>query len=188
MPQKRSASDVCWFPMYCAYCSELKVKEELDKLHIDNYLPMEYRMVDHDGERRRELVPAIHNLLFVHHSQAEITRLKMFNKNCVTMQYMIRHSALEEDMSEIIVVPEHQMDNFIRVTSKVSKDLVYLKYSDFLDKKSKKVRVIDGNFAGAEGVIKRIKKDRVVVVLLKGVAAVAITNIRPEDLQILDEQ
>ena len=181
----RKASDVCWFPMYCAYCSELKVKEELDKLHIDNYLPMVYQLVDHEGERRRELVPAIHNLLFVHHSQEEITRLKMFNKNCVTMQYMVRHSPLEEGFSEIIIVPEPQMTNFIHVTSKTSSDLIYLKYEDFLDKASKKVKVIDGNFAGAEGVIKRIKKDRVVVVLLKGVAAVAITNIRPEYLQFI---
>ena len=77
------------------------------------------------------------------------------------------------------------MTNFIHVTSKTSSDLIYLKYEDFLDKASKKVKVIDGNFAGAEGVIKRIKKDRVVVVLLKGVAAVAITNIRPEYLQFI---
>ena len=55
-------SDICWYPMYCAYCSELKVKEELDKLHIDNYLPMEYQFVEHGGERRRELVPVV--LLF----------------------------------------------------------------------------------------------------------------------------
>lgn len=171
--------------MYCAYCSELKVKEELDKLQIENYLPMQYQLVDHEGERRRELVPAIHNLLFVHHSQEEITRLKMFNKNCVTMQYMVRHSPLEESLSEIIIVPESQMNNFIHVTSQTSSDLVYLKYEDFLDKASKKVKVIDGNFAGAEGVIKRIKKNRVVVVLLKGVAAVAITNIRPEYLQLI---
>lgn len=179
-------SDICWYPMYCAYCSELKVKEELDKLHIDNYLPMEYQFVEHDGERRRELVPAIHNLLFVHHSRTEITRLKMFNKNCVTMQYMVRHSPLDEQLSEIIIVPEAQMTNFIRVTSQASSDLVYLKYEDFLDKTSRKVKVVDGNFAGAEGVIKRIKKDRVVVVLLKGVAAVAITNIPPAYLQFLE--
>ena len=171
--------------MYCAYCSELKVKEELDKLHIDNYLPMVYQLVDHEGERRRELVPAIHNLLFVHHSQEEITRLKMFNKACTAMQYMIHRPTVVSDRSEIIVVPDVQMANFIRVTSVQSEDLVYLKYTDFLDKVSQRVRVIDGNFTGAEGVIKRIKKDRVVVVLVKGVAAVAITHLPPSYLQLI---
>lgn len=174
--------------MYCTYGSELKVKEELDRLHIDNYLPMEYQMVERDGERHRELMPAIHNLLFVRHSQEEITKLKMFNKVCVTMQYMVSRSPLEDSPSEIIIVPEKQMNNFIRVTSKASEDLVYLKYDDFLDRASRKVRVINGNFAGAEGVIKRIKKDRVVVVLVKGVAAVAITHVPPQYLMLLDEQ
>ena len=182
----RKPTDVCWFPMYCTYGSELKVKEELDKLHIDNFLPMEYRLIDHHGERRRELVPAIHNLIFVHHTQEEITKLKMYNKSCITMQYMISRVHNGEELSEIIFIPDRQMINFIQVASKVSEDLVYLKYEDFLDKVSHKVRIVDGHFAGAEGVIKRIKKDRVVVILLKGVAAVAITNVRPEYLQFID--
>lgn len=173
--------------MYCTYCSELKVKNELDKLHVENFVPMEYRLVDHQGERRRELVPAIHNLIFIHQSQEEISKLKIFNKNCSTMQFMVRQSPLEEGMSEVIIIPEGQMNNFIHVASKLSDDLVYLRYDDFLNKASKKVKVIDGSFAGAEGVIKRIRKNRVVVVLVKGIAAVAITNIRPEHLQFLDD-
>ena len=175
--------NVQWFPMYCTYGSELKVKAELDRLKVENYLPMVRMQVEHDGEKRRELVPAIHNLIFVHESQQAITRLKMFNRQCTAMQYMIHRPSVVSDRSEIIVVPDTQMDNFIRVTSVMSDDLVYLKYTDFLDKVSQRVRVIDGNFTGAEGVIKRIKKDRVVVVLVKGVAAVAITHLPPSYLQ-----
>ena len=171
--------------MYCTYGSELRVKAELDHLKVENFLPMVCQQVEHDGEKHRELVPAIHNLIFVHHSQQEITRLKMFNKNCTPLQYMVRHASVVNEQSEIIVVPDAQMDNFIRVASVVSDDLVYLKYTDFLDKVSRRVRVIDGNFTGAEGVIKRIKKDRVVVVLLKGVAAVAITHLPPSYLQLI---
>lgn len=171
--------------MYCTYGSELKVKSELDRLKVENYIPMVCQQVERDGEKRRELVPAIHNLIFVHESQQEITRLKMFNKQCTHMQYMVHRPSVASDRSEIIVVPDVQMDNFIRVTSVMSDDLVYLKYTDFLDKVSQRVRVINGNFTGAEGVIKRIKKDRVVVVLVKGVAAVAITHLPPSYLQLL---
>ena len=178
-------SIVNWFPMYCTYGSELNVKSELDRLKVENYIPMVCQQVERDGEKRRELVPAIHNLIFVHESQQEITRLKMFNKQCTHMQYMVHRPSVASDRSEIIVVPDVQMDNFIRLTSVMSDDLVYLKYTDFLDKVSQRVRVIDGNFTGAEGVIKRIKKDRVVVVLVKGVAAVAITHLPPSYLQFL---
>ena len=174
-----------WYPMRVTYHRELKIKQQLDTLGIDSFVPMHYDLADSSDGPRKTLVPAIHNLIFVHESQQEITRLKMFNKACTPMQYMIHRPNVASDRSEIIVVPDAQMDNFIRVTSVMSDDLVYLKYTDFLDKVSQRVRVIDGNFTGAEGVIKRIKKDRVVVVLLKGVAAVAITHLPPSYLQLL---
>ena len=97
----RCIDDICWFPMYCSYRSELKVKRELDRLHVACYLPMEYQLVEHDGERRRQLVPAIHNLIFVHDSQREITRLKMYNKVCTSLQYMVRSGA-DDEKSEIL--------------------------------------------------------------------------------------
>jgi transcription antitermination factor NusG len=63
----------------------------------------------------------------------------------------------------------------------------HLTYSDYLDKQGKRVRIIDGNFAGVEGVIKRIKRDRIVVVLLKGIAAVAITQLPPSFIELIDD-
>ena len=173
--------------MYCSYRSELKVKKELDRLHVPYYLPMEYQLVEHDGERRRELVPAIHNLIFVHSSQREITKLKMYNKKCTTLQYMVSNSA-DDEKSEIIVVPSRAMENFIRVSSSHDDHVRHLTYSDYLDKQGKRVRIIDGNFAGVEGVIKRIKRDRIVVVLLKGIAAVAITQLPPSFIELIDDK
>jgi hypothetical protein len=180
-----SSEVIRWYPMRVTYHRELRIKEQLDALGVDNFVPMHYDLSDSSDGHRKTLVPAIHNLIFVHESQQEITRLKMFNKQCTHMQYMVHRPSVASDRSEIIVVPDVQMDNFIRVTSVMSDDLVYLKYTDFLDKVSQRVRVIDGNFTGAEGVIKRIKKDRVVVVLVKGVAAVAITHLPPSYLQLL---
>ena len=39
-----------WFPMRVTYQREMKVKAELDRLGIENFVPMRYRIV----ERRRE--------------------------------------------------------------------------------------------------------------------------------------
>ena len=172
--------------MYCSYRSELKVKRELDRLHVACYLPMEYQLVEHDGERRRQLVPAIHNLIFVHDSQREITKLKMYNKVCTSLQYMVRSGA-DDEKSEILVIPRNDMENFIRVSSSLDEHVRHLTYSDYLDKQGKRVRIIDGNFAGVEGVIKRIKRDRIVVVLLKGIAAVAITQLPPSFIELIDD-
>ena len=60
-----------WFPMRVTYQQEMKVKvkAELDRLEIENFVPMRYKVVeaqnDGDTELRRVLVPAINNLIFV---------------------------------------------------------------------------------------------------------------------------
>ena len=57
-----------WFPMRVTYQREMKVKAELDRLGIENFVPMRYKVVesqnDGDMELRRVLVPAISNLIF----------------------------------------------------------------------------------------------------------------------------
>ena len=50
-----------------------------------------------------------------------------------------------------------------------------------------RVRVTDGVFKGAEGYIKRIKKDRRLVVSVRGVAAVATAYIPPQFLETIVE-
>lgn len=56
-----------WFPMRVTYQREMKVKAELDRLGIECFIPMTYKLVesqnDGDMELRRVLVPAINNLI-----------------------------------------------------------------------------------------------------------------------------
>ena len=66
------------------------------------------------------------------------------------------------------------MNNFIRATQIDDNRMEYLTYTDFFDKEGKKVRIVDGDFAGIDGEIKRIHKNRVVVVCIRGIAAVAL--------------
>ncbi len=70
-----------WFPMRVTYSRELKVKAELDRLEIENFVPMRYKMVDDGSEiPRRDLVPAINNLIFVRSTQERISGLKASNE------------------------------------------------------------------------------------------------------------
>ena len=66
-----------WFPMRVTYQREMKVKAELDRLGIENFVPMRYKVVerqnDGDAELRRVLVPAINNLIFVRSTQERVT-------------------------------------------------------------------------------------------------------------------
>ena len=69
-----------WFPMRVTYQREMKVKAELDRLGIENFVPMRYKVMesqnDGDSELRRVLVPAISNLIFVRSTQERLSELK----------------------------------------------------------------------------------------------------------------
>ena len=65
-----------WFPMRVTYQREMKVKAELDRLEIETFVPMTYKLVDTDTENPHlELAPAINNLIFVHFSLKRINHL-----------------------------------------------------------------------------------------------------------------
>ncbi|MBQ4023637.1 MAG: UpxY family transcription antiterminator [Prevotella sp.] len=165
-----------WFPMRVTYNRELKIKESLDELGVENFIPMHYELVDTKEGRKRMLVPAIHNLIFVHSTQEFITHLKMTRKEFEPLRYIIKTS-LEKTSSVILRVPDQQMENFMRVATVQDESVMFLDYKDFIGKEGRRVRINEGSFAGVEGTIKRIKKNKHVVVQIEGVAAVAITFV-----------
>ena len=81
--------------MRVTYGRQMILKEHLEKDKIEYFLPMRYDIVEHNGERSRELVPAISNLIFIHSSQETLTKMKMFNRNYEPLRYMVRESVIE---------------------------------------------------------------------------------------------
>jgi len=181
------ASKSCWYPMRVTYSQELKIKAGLDEEGIENFLPMTYQLIESGGNRHRSLVPAIHNLIFVHSTQERITHLKMYNKAFASLRYMMAPSLIGFSKPEILTIRDREMENFIRVASVADDSVMFLDWSTIADKVSRRVMVADGPFAGVEGVIMRIRRNKHVVVQLKGIAAVAITFVPPAFLKLLDE-
>ena len=96
-----------WFAIRVTYNREMKVKRELDFLHIENFLPMKYRLVVRGDRKIKELVPAIHNLIFVNISSSALKEYK------ATTTLPIRY-IMNRETREPIVIPENQMKNFIK--------------------------------------------------------------------------
>lgn len=167
-----------WYPMRVTYGREETVKKNLDDDHVINFLPM-HREVFADGKGRphQRLVPAVRNLVFIHSTRNAINDMKMFRKEYKALRYMIDRTAESLD-DNILTVPERQMKNFLRVASVEDDRVMPLEYNaEFLTKPGKRVRIIAGDFQGVEGVVKRIRKNKHVVVELKGVAAIAIAFV-----------
>lgn len=163
-----------WFPMRVTYQREMKVKAELDRLGIESFIPMMYKVVDGDMPQR-ELVPAISNLIFVRSTQERISGLKSSNKTLEPLRYMIDQTA--QQPHTIMTIPDRQMQNFMRVASKSDDSVIFLDDESVVGKEGKRVMITGGAFEGVTGVIRRVKRCKRVVVEIEGVASVAIAFV-----------
>lgn len=168
-----------WYPMRVTYGREMKVKGELDRLEIENFVPMTYRVVDTQGggetDLQRELVPAISNLIFVRSTQERITELKRTNVLLEPLRYMLDYTS--GDGPVIMTVGEREMENFMRVATKTDDSVMFLDEDTIVGKEGKRVKIMGGAFEGVEGVIRRVKRCKRVVVEIEGVASVAIAHV-----------
>ena len=82
------------------------------------------------------------------------------------------------------IIRDDEMRSFILVTSAdAGRNVKYFGADAPEYHTGDRVRVIDGIYKGAEGYIKRIKKDRKLVVSVTGVAVVAVSYIHPDYLE-----
>ena len=165
-----------WFPMRVTYQREMKVKAELDRQGIENFVPMRYKVVESqnngDTELRRVLVPAINNLIFVRSTQERVSELKRTNEVLEPLRYMMDHTAAREHA--IMTVADGEMEIFMRVASRTDDSVMFLDNETVLGKEGKRVEIMGGAFEGVTGVIRRVKRCKRVVVEIEGVASVAI--------------
>ena len=176
-----------WFPMRVTYHREMKVKVELDRLGIENFVPMRYKVVESqnggDTELRRVLVPAISNLIFVRSTQERMSELKRRNEVLEPLRYMMDHTATGEHT--IMTVADREMENFMRVASRTDDSGIFLDNETVVGKEGKRVEIMGGAFEGVTGVIRRVKRCKRVVVEIEGVASVAIAWVPAGMLRVI---
>ena len=165
-----------WFAMRIFNNRILRIKEEWEQKGARTYMA-----VKTTDKRTVQLAPS---LLFV---RTTLDALKDFKQDHFSELMIYRRA----DSTDPAPIPEEQMRMFILVTSAtdgrdvnlVSESLMGPDTKQFDFKPGEKVRVTEGPFKGAEGVIKRIKKDRKLLVAVQGVVVVAISNIPPRFLE-----
>ena len=110
-----------WFVM-SAYKNEKKAEEALKgKKGLEYFIPKHYAVRVYHGVKSKRLVPVIPNLVFVHASRKQITDFKK-NHNFLQFVTWVKSTGLE-----YIVVPDEQMDSFIRIASQNEENTVYYK-------------------------------------------------------------
>ena len=129
-------------------------------------------------------VPMVKSLIFVKASDADILQVSEMLKGPVDLQKPEGFVYRTPDWQAFSVIPERQMTMFQLVTSSGDNGLKFFSAEDITRfKHGEKVRVIEGPLKGAEGYIKRIQKNRRLLVGIEGVVAVATSYIPPQFLE-----
>ena len=180
---KKGREKKVWFAIRVTYNRELKVKEDLDARGITNFVPMQYRREERNGVMVKRLVPSVHNLIFINLTPNEMREYKMSTD--LPIRYIMDHRI--DGTQKPITVPDREMESFIKVAGTYEEKLIFLNPEPGDFSKGERVRIIGGQFAGAEGIFVRVKGDRRVLINVQGLVAVATTYVHPSMIEKITE-
>lgn len=161
-----------WFALRAFWNKTQPLIAEADKAGVRTYYAI--RTVDNlkSGSLDYKEVPYVPSLFFV---QCKLSWLLAFKRSHIS-DFMIYSDATNRHPAPI---RDAEMEMFIMVTQAQnnSNDVEYLGEPKPEYVQGDRVRVTQGLYKGAEGVVRRIKKDRKLLVAITGVAVMAISHI-----------
>ena len=179
----QGAEESVWFAMSATFGRELKAKAFLESKSVECFVPMKYQMVNDKKQGKiKKLIPAINNLIFVYTTKERIQALK------ATIEYLQYLTKPVAGKNVPIIVPDDQMQQFIKVCSTHDDKLVYLAPNEISLEKGTLVKIIGSAFDGVVGTFIKVNQSRKkrVVVQVQGVAAVMVAEFTDGYLQVLE--
>ncbi len=194
--------DKKWYAIKVFFNKVFKMEDILSDMELETYLPVQRvnlkgqeflkvsRMLSMMDENHRkdsryvqegpviyERKPLVTSLIFVRADDAGIHAVDARLKEELQMGRMLGFIYKSADFKKWAVIPDSQMDSFRLLTQHGGNGLSFFTNDLVQFMQGDKVRVIEGPLKGAEGYIKRIKKDRRLLVCVEGVIAVASSYI-----------
>lgn len=166
MPEERKEErkEDIWFAVRTFYCKEESVARYLSSHGIEHFIPQRYQEeVTLDGERKRKLVPAVHNLLFIKSTISE-KEMKDIISQCPVSVSVIKN----QETKKYYQIPNSQMLEFRAICDPNYKDTLYVEQEVAEARVGEEVRVVRGQFTGLKGKLVRYKNRSYVVIVLAG--------------------
>lgn len=170
-----------WFAIRVPYGREIKLKTCLDSKNIESFIPMRMTEIIRKGKKKKELLPAIRNLIFIYTERSILDVLKAEFETDIPIRYII-----DRAKKKPITIPDGQMKHFIVLSSYHNEPSLYLNNVGPTLKNGAHIRVVDGIFKGVEGTVVRIKRDKRVMVNIDGLIAIISAHIHPSLIQQID--
>lgn len=169
-----------WYALKVFYNKIKPIREEAEADGVSTFIPM--CIVEQEGKEGLEYVEkqVISSLLFVHCTPEWLRDLK---KRHLTQ--LMWYSDPGDEHHLPAPIPDGEMKSFMIVTSGGG-PVEYLGSTITELHRGQKVRVTGGVYKGAEGYIKRVRRNRKFLVAISGIAVVAVSYIHPSYLEPID--
>lgn len=163
--EQKTQEPLQWFAARTRKGQELAVREALDKLDVENFLPTKIETRQLKYRKKRVEIPLIRNLIFIHATKQQACDIP--NLYGVKLFYII---SLET--RKMLVVPDKQMRDFIFLTSLAPDGLSISEEQQFAV--GTKVQVMKGSLAGIEGMLTTIENSTYVTLAIKGILTATV--------------
>ena len=194
--------DKKWYAIKVFFNKVFRMEDILSDMGLETYLPVQKErlkgpdylkvakmlaLVDanhrkdsryiQDGAIIYERKPLVASLIFLRADDEEILTVDARLKDEMILGRLLGFIYKTADFKKWATIPDKQMESFRVLTENGGDGLTFFTSNLVKLAQGDKVRVIDGPMKGAEGYIKRIKKDRRLLVCVEGVIAVASSYI-----------
>jgi len=171
------SENIFWYVLFAANGKAAKISDYLKTADIECFFPVSYteKRISNSQLTRYVIQPLIGNLVFVKSSKECLEP----HLQEIKLRFRITTDLYYRDLGsrEIIVVPETQMQNFIKVAGCRKSRISYLSNEALNLEKGRKIRINGGAFDGVEGIFMKIKGNSQVVVSLPNLFSVATAFI-----------
>ena len=162
-----------WYALKVFFNKVFEVEEIVSSSGVESYIPCETVVVERGGVKKQVRRTLVSSLMFVRSTQSYVLSLQSVLSGRVML-----YTYLDGDgRKRPSVIPDREMAMFRLVASSGEEGLEYFGDTSSLFTVGERVRVTGGPFEGAEGIVRRIKGRRRLVVSITGVCAVATSFI-----------
>lgn len=167
-----------WYVLRVPYLRAAKAKQVLDQLGYRISLPTYFRKQkdEETGDIHYVTLACVPNTLFVFGTQSQMKSL-FANLTLPPMSFLYDHTKEIDGKNPPVIIPDQEMENFIRVSEHVNKNVVDVSNNTFTYKTDYNVRVTQGDFAGVVGRVAKIFGQTRVVVKLNNLCVMATSYI-----------
>lgn len=177
-PDTPTSEPLHWFAIRTR--KDFLAEEVLAPYCDEIFFPKEARIT---AGHRRKLRAVIPHVLFVKTSRDNILRLESLGRRHLEIPVSFWVYRYPTDNS-VQTIPQRHIDLLRLLTADDATHCEIFKKQDF--KENDRVRVTGGPFAGYEGFVQRVRKNRHVVVKIEGICLVLLPYIHPDLLEIVN--